>query len=138
MTVFLDREDAAKAMIHTFDLMNKVEQFLKDILRNEVLSATETHTLFRGNSMASKAVDVYMKYVGLGYMKETIGPVMKLILTSNKNCEVIRIQYLMFFLKVDPSRLEKTDNISNNWKNLLAYAEALVENIFASVDKFPT
>ena len=44
--------------------------------------------LFRGNSVATKALDYFMKLIGLRYLDRTIGQNIKDIYESKKSCEV--------------------------------------------------
>lgn len=85
----------------------------------------DVNTIFRGNSMSSKAVDVYMKLVGLQYLHETIGGVIKEIITSKKSIEV------------DPTRLDKGEDIKKNWKNAKAIVSEVLALIFKSHEKVP-
>ncbi len=48
----------------------------------------DPEVLFRGNSVATKALDYYMKLVGLRYLDRTIGQNIKDIYESKKSCEV--------------------------------------------------
>jgi Ras GTPase-activating protein 3 len=76
--------------------------------------------------MSSKAVDVYMKLTALRYLHQTIGPLIKEIITSKKNFEV------------DPTRLDKGDDIKKNWKNAKAIVTEILTAIFASCDSLPS
>ena len=85
----------------------------------------DVNTLFRGNSMASKGIDVYMKLVGFPYLQETLSAHIKNILTENNPCEV------------DPMRLNKGDDLEKNWKNLEAYVTSTIDIVLASASKCP-
>jgi len=76
--------------------------------------------------MSSKAVDVYMKLTALGYLQSTLGEHIKEIITSKKS------------LEVDPTRLEKTDDVKKHWKQAKATVTLIVEAIFKSRDKVPS
>eukprot|EP00158_Paraphelidium_tribonemae_P008713 Partr_v1_DN28657_c0_g1_i4_m50367 putative GTPase Activating protein len=123
--LFEDREEIAKCLVKIFSQSGQAEQMINDIVSNEVNDAANTQTLFRANSMASKAIDVYMKQVGMSYLRQTIGPIINIITLSDKPCEV------------DPSRLEKKDDVDENWKNLINIMEATVQSLFSSVAIFP-
>jgi hypothetical protein len=49
-------------------------------------------TLFRSNSMASKAVDYYMKMVGSDYLKGLLSNFIQQIVTSTDSCEVCKVK----------------------------------------------
>lgn len=75
--------------------------------------------------MSSKAVDVYMKLTALPYLHDTVGDLVKEIITSKKNFEV------------DPTRLDKGDDIRKNWKNAKAIVTEVLAAIFKSRDNIP-
>lgn len=72
--------------------------------------------------MASKVLDVYMKFIGLPYLRKTISKFIENVIEEDKNCEI------------DP---EKSENTKRNMKNLENYCEVIVENIFNSHPQFP-
>jgi hypothetical protein len=80
------REDVAKCMIRIFG--PSFHDFVKNVVQQEIMQSPESKTLFRANSMASKALDVYMKYVGMEYLYGTIEDVLKLFVVSKKGFEV--------------------------------------------------
>jgi hypothetical protein len=59
---------------------------------------------------------------GLGYLENTLGPVLREICDEKANCEV------------DPTRLDKNDDVKLHWKRLIGYANAL----WSSIDKSRT
>ena len=61
----------------------------------------------------------------LEYLSDTIGPVIREIMISKKSAEV------------DPTRLEKNDDIKKNWKVLKAFTSSLIDAIFKSADRVP-
>ena len=120
-----EREEAARTLVRITDNRQQVVQFLKDVLSNEVNAASDSMTLFRANSMASKAVDVYMKHIGLPYLKSVLSPVIESIVSANKSCEV------------DPARLDKNEKLDVNWKSLTGYMNVLLNNLFGTTHNIP-
>lgn len=80
------REDAARCMIRI--LGPSYKDFVKTCVKAEIEDSPDGRTLFRGNSMASKALDLYMKLVGTNYLRSTIESVLKAILSSAQPFEV--------------------------------------------------
>lgn len=150
------REDAARTLIKIFENQNRAQEFLFGVIDQEVMStgqfisaqsflsfllflsfqnpkpnqtaflfAADPNTIFRGNSMASKGVDVYMKLTAMPYLKRVIQPIIHDIVTFKKSCEV------------DPTRLEKNDDIAKNWKNLTHFCEVAFESIMKSTTDCP-
>ena len=80
---------------------------------------------FRGNSMATKTIDQYMKMVGHQYLYSTIGRIINQVYLSKDSCEV------------DPTKVEKNDDIKKHWKKLLAYVSSIWDAIKNSADRCP-
>jgi hypothetical protein len=104
-SVCQEREEIAKILIPAFEHHDKCILFLQSICSNEIRTAckctfiasyynnhiqlaNDYQTLFRANSMASKAVDIYMKHVASKYLKCILGPVLYSIVHENLDCEV--------------------------------------------------
>ncbi|TPX62940.1 hypothetical protein PhCBS80983_g00191 [Powellomyces hirtus] len=97
-----DREDAAWPLIKLMEADNVTQVFLLAIIQAEIADTNDPNTLFRANSMASKAVDVYMRYLGKAYLKSTIGDIIKMIVSKKIHCEL------------DPMKLDKGEDIEKN------------------------
>lgn len=80
------REDAARCMLRI--MQNEYHNFVKSIVRQEIMNSDDSKTLFRGNSMASKGLDLYMKHIGTDYLKASIEEVLKIAVLSKKPVEV--------------------------------------------------
>jgi len=50
--------------------------------------AEKKETLFRGNTLATKLMDQFMKMVAIPYLQKIIKPVILKIMESRQNCEV--------------------------------------------------
>lgn len=96
------REEVAKCTIRIFG--DSFQDFVKNVIKQEINQSSDSKTLFRANSMASKALDVYMKHVGFDYLQGTVENVLKLFVMSKKGFEVCRYSlkskafYLMIYL----------------------------------------
>jgi len=75
--------------------------------------------------MATKTIDQYMKMVGHQYLENTIGRIINQIYLSKDSCEV------------DPTKVEKNDDIKKHWKKLLTYVCAIWDAIKKSADSCP-
>ncbi|KAJ3035318.1 Ras GTPase-activating protein 2, partial [Rhizophlyctis rosea] len=120
-----EREDAARSLVRIFDSRSTLKQFLKKMIAIEVANAEDSKTLFRANSMATKALDVFMKHVGGGYLVSVLQSIIKAIVTTNRPTEL------------DPTKLPKDENLQQNINSLTLYNTIIVDSIFRSVDKFP-
>ncbi|KAI8822960.1 uncharacterized protein EV422DRAFT_577310 [Fimicolochytrium jonesii] len=113
-----EREEAAWPMLVLTEARECRQEFLIAISSAEIQDTTDPNTLFRGNSMASKAIDVYMRYLGKAYLKNTLGEIIKMIVSK-------KIQ-----LEVDPLKLDKPEEIEKNKKILLDLNQRILNAIY--------
>ena len=133
------REDAARCMIKIMGPGYK--EFVKTCIKAEIEDSPDGRTLFRGNSMASKALDLYMKLVGTSYLRQTIESVLKAIISSAQSFEVdpLRIDQkpVDSKKKKDSTTLTLEDQLALNAKNLTEYNSVVANAIFNSSTKMP-
>ncbi|KXJ20396.1 Ras GTPase-activating protein 3 [Exaiptasia diaphana] len=86
----------------------------------------DPNTLFRGNSLATKAVDEFMKHAGMQYLHDTIKHLVDEIFEERKSCEI------------DPSRLRDGQSLEANLANLQGYVDKLFNAITCSAIACPT
>ncbi|KAH6571245.1 hypothetical protein BASA60_007253 [Batrachochytrium salamandrivorans] len=125
-----DREDAARSLIRIFETSDTALRFLKAAVAHEILLAPDSRTLFRANSMASKAVDVFMKHIALKYLKSVLeGPILEIVQSSKSG-------------ELDPLRAEKVDKpekgLQKNIEALMAFNTLVVDSILNSAESMPT
>ena len=66
------------------------------------LPVSDSNTLFRGNSLASKLIDESMKVVGQSYLQRTLQSCIDEIFEAQKPCEI------------DTTRITENDNVEVN------------------------
>ena len=120
-----ERENAAAATLKIFESKGRVLEFINAVVLHELDQVESTGTLFRANSMASKAVETYMKQVASDYLKKILGDSIREIVKKKPTCEV------------DPCKLEKGEDLKKNFKNLMEYATKIMTAIFSSASWFP-
>lgn len=98
------------------------EVFLRDLGKN---ATVEANLLFRGNSLLTKALDLHMRRLGKEYLEETLCEKMRDIDESDPECEV------------DPNRVKNPEDLSRNWRNLIALTENVWKSIAGSADRCP-
>ncbi|RKO95669.1 Rho GTPase activation protein, partial [Caulochytrium protostelioides] len=130
-----DREALAKALM-TAAITRKCDTHLvTQLLRDDLRATDDPRILFRGNTLATKALDYYMKAVGAEYLRSTLGYHIKTIYALSNSCEV------------DPTRLpsgkdrlmslELIDSVKRHWKRLLGHCSSLWDAIVHAADKMP-
>ena len=82
------KEAYAKILVDIMVSERKDFEFLKTLIKNEIEATENSSIIFRGNSLASKAIDYYMKLVGSVFLISTLqGPILT-ILRSKDHCEI--------------------------------------------------
>ncbi|CAL4110873.1 unnamed protein product, partial [Meganyctiphanes norvegica] len=128
------KEDVATALVNISQVEGRATEFLVNLILNDILKIGEFNTeneqcLFRGNSIATKAIEAYMRLVGEQYLQETLTSVVKSIISKTDD------------LEVDPMRIKNLQNlptvIKHNQSALRLCVEIVWEVILKSADNFP-
>ncbi|XP_069737660.1 RAS protein activator like-3 [Phaenicophaeus curvirostris] len=119
------KEELAGALVRVLQSTGKAKSFLVDLGVAELDRFDDREALiFRENTLATKAIDEYMKLVGGKYLQDTLGEVVAQLCASDDSCEV------------DPSKCSSLD-LSDNRNNLRQVCEETFQRIAASCDNFP-
>eukprot|EP01135_Chromosphaera_perkinsii_P010448 Nk52_evm11s2133 gene=Nk52_evmTU11s2133 len=112
--------------------------FIESSLKVELDSTADKNTLFRSNSLVTKSIDVYLKYIGNSYLKSTLEGFLQKLYKDAVNCEidVSRIRSSASSKK-KLSEKEVDDILARHTKSLQYYAQILVVDIFYSISKCP-
>ena len=98
------------------------EVLVRDLGKN---ATVEANLLFRGNSLLTKALDLHMRRLGKEYLEDTLCEKMRDIDESDPECEV------------DPNRVKNPEDLSRNWRNLIALTENVWKSIAGSASRCP-
>ncbi|KAG0223407.1 hypothetical protein BGW41_005597 [Actinomortierella wolfii] len=123
-----DLESYAKNVLHILEAKGMATVWLNSLIDEEIAQASpkSVNTLFRANTLLTKALDAYMRLVGTEYLDDTLGDILRTICASKSVCEV------------DPSRLERGhDDLKSNWRTLYHHTRVCWKAVTDSVPIFP-
>ncbi|KAJ2104179.1 Ras GTPase-activating protein 1 [Coemansia sp. S100] len=106
---------------------NHAVSWIVEIVRHEleVQAVHDPALVFRGASIATRAVDALMKVTGLSFVDHMIGDIVRDVVNNNYKCEV------------DPAKLQPGECIEEHWQTLAHLLEALWEGIESGVSCCP-
>jgi hypothetical protein len=119
------KEDLATSLVRILHKQQLAESFLCNLIMSEVEVLDNEHLMFRGNSLATKSMEAYMKLVASEYLKCTLNEFIKTILEKNIDCEV------------DPTKLSNQSNLEKNRSMLMAFVRMAWASIQDKAHLFP-
>ncbi|XP_024908917.1 rasGAP-activating-like protein 1 isoform X2 [Cynoglossus semilaevis] len=139
VTTVESRQDVAMTLVKIYLGQGLVVPFLDYLNTREVIHTNDPNTLFRSNSLASKAMEQFMKAVGMLYLHEVLKPIINRIFDEKK------------YIELDPCKIDlnRTRRISfkgsvseaevrdSSVETLHSYLSSIIELIVGSVDQCP-
>ncbi|KPP76712.1 hypothetical protein Z043_103921 [Scleropages formosus] len=122
-------DELARVLVTLFDSRHLLYQLLWNMFSKEVELADSMQTLFRGNSLASKIMTFCFKVYGATYLQKLLEPLLRGIITTP--------EWQQISFEVDPTRLEPTECLEENQRNLLQITERFFLAIINSSSDFP-
>eukprot|EP00002_Diphylleia_rotans_P029907 TRINITY_DN6112_c0_g1_i3.p1 TRINITY_DN6112_c0_g1~~TRINITY_DN6112_c0_g1_i3.p1 ORF type:complete len:274 (+),score=70.57 TRINITY_DN6112_c0_g1_i3:345-1166(+) len=99
---------------------------VKSIVTQEVEATSSPKTLFRGNTIGTKFINIYTKMMAAQYLSTLLTPfVASLNAIGDKS------------LELDPSRVSAGESVEENGKQLSAIIQQLMEKIYESKSSCP-
>ncbi|XP_047670180.1 disabled homolog 2-interacting protein isoform X4 [Tachysurus fulvidraco] len=120
-----DKEELAGALVHVLQSIGKAKEFLIKLGHAEVQRSGEKEALiFRENTLATKAIDEYMKLVGQKYLIDTLGDFITRLYATSESCEV------------DPQKCSASELLVNQ-RHLKETCGEVVRQITETQSSFP-
>ncbi|XP_061116197.1 rasGAP-activating-like protein 1 isoform X1 [Conger conger] len=111
VTTVESRQDVAMTLVKIYLGQGLVVPFLDYLNTREVNHTTDPNTLFRSNSLASKAMEQFMKAVGMLYLHEVLKPIINRIFEDKK------------YIELDPCKIELNRTRRISFKGAVSEAE---------------
>ncbi|CAB1319676.1 unnamed protein product, partial [Coregonus sp. 'balchen'] len=139
VTTVESRQDVAMTLVKIYLGKGLVVPFLDYLNTREVNHTLDPNTLFRSNSLASKAMEQFMKAVGMLYLHEVLKPIINRIFEEKK------------YIELDPCKIDLNRSRRISFKGAVSEAEVressvemlqgylsnIVESIVGSVTQCP-
>ncbi|CAF4558752.1 unnamed protein product [Rotaria socialis] len=124
-----DKDEIATSLTRIAQSLSFSTSFLVDIVQAEILSTPDNSLMFRGNSIATKSMEAYMKLIGETYLRETLTRFVTDIVSSKNSNDMD--------LEVDPGRVSNLQNLERNQITLRLLCEKIWLEIQQSHSLFP-
>ncbi|XP_075252446.1 uncharacterized protein LOC142344563 isoform X5 [Convolutriloba macropyga] len=121
-----ESEDFSTSLIQVLHHCDKIDVFFADVIEYELKKEANPRMVFRGNSLATKSMEAYLKFIGSKYLKETLQQKIQSIYESNEMYEIDPQKYHMLTPKLHEQQRKFEDLCGDIWRQ-----------IRESIDKFP-
>lgn len=82
------KEDIGQALVLLMYAQGMVGSFLTEVVALDLLRVGDQRLTFRGNSLATKSMEAFLKLTGEQYLQDTLSTPISEIIASDKDCEV--------------------------------------------------
>uniref|UniRef100_A0A8C9T7C2 RAS p21 protein activator 1 n=1 Tax=Scleropages formosus TaxID=113540 RepID=A0A8C9T7C2_SCLFO len=120
-----DRSLLASILLRIFRHEKAEASLLRTLNDREISMEDEATTLFRATTLASTLMEQYMKATAIPFVHHALKETILKIMESKQSCEL------------NPSKLEKNEDVNLNLAHLLNILSELVEKIFMAAEILP-
>ncbi|ESO94698.1 hypothetical protein LOTGIDRAFT_144872 [Lottia gigantea] len=133
----LDLNETAGALVRLYLSQDTAISFLDCITKLDIDDTDDPHTLFRGNTLGTKAMDQFMKIVGMPYLYETLYSTIDRIFNERKTVELDPHRVNSVRRRHSLHKESENDILQNSQDLLQHYMADVMEAIFNSVEQCP-
>ena len=119
------KDDLANSLVRIAHKLQIQTTFLSDLVLAEILQLKDNSLIFRGNSLATKAMESYMKLVGENYLKQTLSDCIRSIIETSHD------------LEIDPAKVANQSSLQANREELVQILHLVCGRVFNSCVYFP-
>jgi len=119
------KEELSSSMMNVFKIQDVAEDILADIVVHEISTNENESLTFRGNSIATKAMESYIKLVGEKYLEDTLRSTLQDILNNDID------------LEIDPIKVNNNDILCSHRQDLRNVVTIVWRRIANSHSIFP-
>ncbi|EEB13509.1 Ras GTPase-activating protein, putative [Pediculus humanus corporis] len=120
-----DRLPLANSLLKIFRAKHKEADLMTSLNDLEIEREEETSTLFRGASLTTTIMDLYMKSICDGFLQASVQEIVIKLLEAKQSCEL------------NPSKMNSPDDACSNAEFLLQILDEVTHAIFTSADACP-
>ncbi|XP_037079065.1 ras GTPase-activating protein 1-like [Pollicipes pollicipes] len=119
-----DRVPLAAALLKVFRYEKKEAELLQTLNDLEIETEEDKSTLFRGASLTTALLDLYMKSVCTGFLHVAVSDMINRIVESKQSCEL------------NPSKMGHQEDACSNAEYLLEVLDRITDSIFLSAEDY--
>ncbi|GAV02560.1 hypothetical protein RvY_13106-2 [Ramazzottius varieornatus] len=119
------KEELATTMVHIMHKLGLSSVFLVDVVMEELNVLDDYHLTFRGNSLATKSMEAFLKLAGNHYLNEALGDLIRALMEAEEDCEV------------DSMKLSPDTSLPKQQETLMIMVEMTWAKIMNSARYFP-
>lgn len=120
-----DRIQLATSLLRVFRHEKRETELLKTLCQAEIARESETPTLFRGATLATTLMDLYMRTECTAFLQSAILDTIQKLLDSKQSAEL------------NPTKMDISDDACTNAEYLLLILDQITQSIFTSPDACP-
>ncbi|KAL5277759.1 DAB2IP family protein [Megaselia abdita] len=127
------KEDIGHAMVLLMHAHGQASTYLTDVVVLDLLRVGDQCLTFRGNSLATKSMEAFLKLTGEQYLQETLSQPINQIIDSDKDCEVDPAKSTS---SLQRSQHELRNAVQNTWSQIYASAKNFPQQLRSSFATF--